>query len=274
MDNTATFYPYPFGIFKLKIISTSDCHIHSTYSDGTGSISEIAKTAVERGLHSITITDHMPLPFKACYAMDRDRINAYRDEIESVRNDYAGALEIKMGLEIEYVPELEPWIYSLIAAGWDHLIASVHCLYVDNRVYGINGTLDSFNYTLSSLFNGDMAALCRCYYQTIEKAVNRGWFDILGHLDVVKKFNKNRILFDESDPWYRELILQNLEAIKTHNMMMEINMSGYNHPVGESYPSRWIIREALETNIPLVMSSDAHKADSVGQHFHMVSDLI
>jgi histidinol-phosphatase (PHP family) len=257
----------------VTIEFASDIHIHSIYSDGSGSVSDIAKCAVEKGLTSITFTDHMPLPFKANYAMDMDKIAAYRDEIKSLRKDYAGRLQIKMGLEIEYVPELESWIEAIVAMVWDHLIVSVHCLYIDNRIYVVNGNRESFDDSLHGFFQGDMEAFCRRYYQTVQRAVKRGWFDIVGHLDVIKKFNENQILFSESEPWYRELILQTLDTMKKHNMMMEMNMSGYHHPVGEPYPSIWIIKAAREKKIPIVLGSDAHKVDAVGQHFQVARDL-
>ena len=55
---------------------------------------------------------------------------------------------------------------------------------------------------------------------------------------------------------------------------MEVNMSGFNDPVKEQHPSKWIIQEASKRNIPLVLSSDSHKSKSIGQNFNIIDGLL
>jgi histidinol phosphatase-like PHP family hydrolase len=52
----------------LLIDKTSDYHMHSVYSDGDASIDAMARSASDKGLTQVTITDHMPLPFDTRYA--------------------------------------------------------------------------------------------------------------------------------------------------------------------------------------------------------------
>lgn len=245
----------------------SDFHMHSTYSDGTGTIEDLARSAIEKGLTTIAITDHMPLPFKTRYAMDMDRLQDYRNEICKVQQQLGPKLTILAGLEIEFIPEIADWIKDIAAMDWDILITSVHSLIVDNSHCMINGNEKEFNKTLNNAFKGDIQSLCRRYYQTIQQAAATNLFDIAGHLDVIKKHNGTNRYFDETSDWYQLLVEDTLDALKHHHLKMEINMGGLNHPANATYPTPWIIASAIKQGIPIVLGSDSHQPETLGQYF-------
>ncbi|WP_022667110.1 histidinol-phosphatase [Desulfospira joergensenii] len=247
----------------------SDLHTHSLFSDGRASIDTMAGTAAEKGLKVIAVTDHMPLPFETRYAMDMDKIELYRNQIHQARQKYKDRIKVLAGLEMEFSPELSGWIEPMVNLGWDHLIASVHGLFVDGKPHLINGNRQEFDKALFTVFNGDIQSLCRHYFTTLQQAFETGWFDAAGHLDVVKKHNEG--FFRESDPWYRKLVLETLETLKKMNMKMEINTSGLIQFPKEQYPSLWIIRRAVQMGIPLVFGSDSHRPDTLGQSFHALA---
>ena len=251
-----------------------DGHMHTTFSDGSASVDEMALAAIEKGLTRIYITDHMPLPFVTRYAMAAERLDEYRTAVQNARHAYAGSLDIRTGIEIEYIPDLKPWIQSISDMGWDRQIASIHRLKAGPDVYHmVNGTREEFERLLNS-FGRDIHALCRAYWAAIREACETGWFDIAGHLDVIKKHNRNRQYFDESAPDYRALVTDTLAAIKQADMKMEINTSGFNHPAADQYPSPWIVEQAVRMRIPLVLSSDSHSPRTLGQHFGQVRGLL
>mgnify|MGYP002632410827 CR=1 FL=1 len=250
-----------------------DLHMHSNYSDGTGTIEDMAKSAIAKGLTTICITDHMPLPFYPWYSVDMDKIQVYRDEIGRVQKIYRNKLTLLTGLEIEYLPEISDWIKPIIDLGWDYLIASVHGLFIDNTQYLINENEEEFNKTLNIVFNGDIKAFCRQYYHLVQQAVSTDWCDSVGHLDVIKKYNYSNQYFDEQSPWYRKLIEETLDVIKAHQLKMEINTAGFIQPIGQAYPSPWIIKDAIKRGIPIVMGSDSHAPETLGQYFDLAKVL-
>ena len=257
----------------MNIDTTHDHHMHSVFSDGSSSIEALADSAVKKGLSRITITDHMPLPFDTRYAMAENRIAAYRASVVTAQEKYSGRLDIDMGIEMEYVPEYQSWMDSILEKGWEVSIISIHRLMVNGIYRMVNGTVEEFDLLLQG-FNMDIQALYRAYYKTAQAAFETGRFDIAGHLDVFKKHNVNQIYFDESDPVYRDLVLETLDTMRKQDMKMEINMGGFNHPVGEQYPSLWIIREAVNRRIPIVLSSDSHCPDTLGQHFDRAAEMV
>ena len=253
----------------MQIDKTSDYHMHTLYSDGNGLVDAMARSAIDKGLTQITITDHMPLPFDTRYAMSRAQVDAYQRDIRQARTAYDGRLHITTGLEFEYIPRYREWIHDIWKMGWDHAIISVHWLLDDDIAGLVNGTRGEFEALLQAA-DGDIKTLCRIYYGAIQMACRTGWFDIAGHLDVIKKHNAGAVFFDESDGWYRDLVMATLGVIKTQGMTMEINTAGITHPVGAPYPSPWIVHEAAGMGIPLVLSSDSHGPETLGQYFNAI----
>lgn len=257
----------------MQIGMSGDFHMHTRFSDGSGTVDDMARAALKRGLTEIAITDHMPLPFINRYAIDAGQLMRYRQEIEEVRQKYSGRLRVNLGLEIEYIAEFRPWIESLVRQGWDYLLVSIHHLPGRERLHLVNGTAGEFAPLLED-FDQDGRALCHRYYGTLQEAISTGWFDTVGHLDVLKKHNRDFTFFDETSFWYRSLVSETLEIISRQGVKIEINTAGLGHPPREQYPGSIILREAAAKNIEFVLSSDSHSADTLGQYFDKFSALM
>jgi len=94
-----------------------------------------------------------------------------------------------------------------------------------------------------------------------------GYFDIVGHLDLIKVFN----FLPRKD---LRLIAQNaLRAIKKADIVVEINMAGYRKPVAEPYPSPLLLYEIRQLDIPITFGSDAHKPEQVSLYAPQVVAL-
>jgi histidinol-phosphatase (PHP family) len=252
----------------------ADHHIHTRYSDGSAGVREVIESALRKGFRRIAITDHMPLPFKTRYAVSMDAIDAYREEIRRVREDYAHAIEVWMGLEMEFLPGFEPWTEKIAAAGWEHAIGSVHNIVINGRIGMVNGTHAEFERLLKGAFDGDIPALCTHYYRHIGRIAASGMFDIVGHLDVLKKHNRDGAYFDETASWYHALVLEALDAVAAASMGVEINLSGYDHPAAAPYPSPWIVAECCRRGIPILLSSDAHRPENIGRNFERMGEIL
>ncbi|WP_373501753.1 histidinol-phosphatase [Desulfococcus sp.] len=259
---------------EAVIDPASDLHLHTRYSDGNAGVREMIEAAVARGFRRIAITDHMPLPFESRYAMAVEEIDRYREEIRRVRGEYAGVIEVRLGLEMEYLPGFEVWTEKIAAAGWEHAIGSVHGIIADGRRGMVNGTRTEFERLLSALFNGDIRALCTHYYKHLQRVVDSGLVSTVGHLDVLKKHNRDGIFFDETAAWYCDLVMETLNHVKASSMTVEINMSGCDHPTAAPYPSPWLVAECIRRDIPLVLSSDAHRPENIGRNFERLPDML
>ena len=66
--------------------------------------------------------------------------------------------------------------------------------------------------------------------------------------------------FQEDDKWYYDMVLETLDLIKEHDLIVEINTRGiYKQRYNGFYPSEWLFKRMRELNVPVVISSDAHQ---------------
>ena len=73
-------------------------HTHTTFCDGKHTPEEMIQAALEQGLDSLGFSGHSPLAGE-CWVMEAEDVPRYRREILDLREQYAGKLEIFLGLE-------------------------------------------------------------------------------------------------------------------------------------------------------------------------------
>lgn len=101
-----------------------DLHMHTTATDGTASISEMAEAARERGLKYIAITDHSKRVSMA-RGLDADRLRAHWNEIDKVRGQTSG-IEILRGIECDILEDATLDLDDDVLAEADWVIAVLH----------------------------------------------------------------------------------------------------------------------------------------------------
>ncbi|KUO52502.1 MAG: hypothetical protein APF76_05565 [Desulfitibacter sp. BRH_c19] len=232
---------------------TVDYHIHAVgHGDRKHTKNEIKpfiEKAVELGLMEIGFADH-----------DWHLSDIDMDNYKELRREYSN-IKIRVGLEFEYFPDQVEKIRQVIHSNnFDYTIGSVHFLG--------NWNFDHLDY-IKEYENWTTENFYIKYYETLLGCIETGLFNIAGHLDLVKIFNYR---IDAQ----KALKLANpvLDEIKNQEMVMEINTAGLYKPVKEFYPSLDIIKLAVEKNIPLTISSDAHRFEDVGRNNDMIRRIL
>lgn len=113
-----------------------------------------------------------------------------------------------------------------------------------------------------------MRHLYEYYYNLVTKAAESGLFDVIGHLDLVKKFGHR--LADGLE----KIITKTLEAISKAGLAVELNTSGRNKPCRDFYPSYTLLEQCYQFDIPVTLGSDAHNPGDVGQYFPDAIDML
>ena len=108
-------------------------HEHTTWSDGTASVREMAEAALERGYEYLAITDHSPL-LAIANGLSRERVLAQLDEIEALRPEFAArGLAILSGLEVDILKDGTLDMDDAVLAQLDIVVASVHMRYKEDE---------------------------------------------------------------------------------------------------------------------------------------------
>ena len=112
------------GFIELADIK-SDLHAHTTASDGVMSLTELIQCAIDRGFHTIAVTDHSKSSAQAG-GLSVERLRAQRDEIEEARKHFGKKITILAGSEVDILADGSLDYDDEILAWLDIVVASPH----------------------------------------------------------------------------------------------------------------------------------------------------
>jgi histidinol-phosphatase (PHP family) len=234
----------------------ADYHMHTPLCcHARGEPDEYAKRALELGFREIGFSDHAPMPRDDFdnWRMNADKLDEYVAKVRKVQKDFP-QLTIRLALEVDYLPGYEDWIRDLAARQpWDYFIGSVH--YVSDS-WAIDDPQK-----VSEWKNHDAGEVWSVYLERLTKTAETGFFEIIGHADLPKKFGHPPPC--DCTPLYKKF----LDAAKKHNCAIELNTAGLRKDCREIYPSREILQLAFQTGVPITFGSDAHAPEEVGMNF-------
>ena len=237
-------------------------HTHSTCCDGKDSLAMMAAAAYAAGVRYFGASGHSRTPVVS----DEDFVmpagpEAYRSAVLALREQYAGRMDVLLGLEWDRLSDLGPLEY-------DYWIGSVHYqLYQDGHYYPSDKALEDPDYI------GDpFSAVERYFEQVAEVAAMKP--TILGHIDLISRLNEGNRLFDEGGQRYRRAALAALHAADPKETLLEINTGGVargyrKHP----YPARFLLEEWRAMGGQIILTSDAHRAEHVIYGYREAAEL-
>ncbi len=243
-----------------------DYHMHSYLcGHGEGVPAEYAARAVALGLDEIGVSEHIPMYWRPEGGRDPTLAMADRDLptyfalVEDARRAAPG-LPIRLGLEADYIPGHEAALRAFLATWpWDYVYGSVHWL----GDWGLDDPREVEEYT-----RRDVDAVYEAYFALVEAAAASGLFDILAHLDLVKKFGYRSTR--DLRPRYARLA----RTLAETGVCVEINTAGLLKPVGEIYPHPDLLRALHAAGVPVTLGSDAHRPALVGHAFDAALRLL
>jgi histidinol-phosphatase (PHP family) len=234
-----------------------DLHNHTTRCNhAEGTIDDYIKRAIELGIDIYGFSEHAPMDFDLEYRLLFNHMDEYVSDVLSAKERYKDKIKILLGYEVDY---LKGYMDSrVINADVDYLIGSVHFL---NR-WGFDNPAFIGEYK-----NRDIDDIWQEYFDSIEAMAKTGYFNIVGHLDLIKVFN----YIPKKD--IRLIAYNALKAIKKSKMAIELNSAGLRKPAKEIYPSKKLLQIAYELDIPITFSSDAHKIEDIGFGYKEVTEV-
>ncbi len=233
-----------------------DTHTHTQFSsDAETPMAVMAEAALRAGLSGIAFTDHiewMAGDSATGYLIPA----AYFAALRETRERYRGRLRVLAGAEVGSSHRFPQEARAMLSAWpWDFVLGSLH--WVDNiRTWE------------PEAFREGLAAAYRQYFTELVELAAHGEFDVLAHFDLVRRnswYLQRRILPPDH---YADLIRAALKHVVERGKGLEINTSGWAAGLDEPLPGLTILRWYRELGGEiLVIGSDAHTPDRVGQHF-------
>ncbi|MBT3286560.1 MAG: histidinol-phosphatase HisJ family protein [Victivallales bacterium] len=238
-------------------------HNHSTWSDGTRSVAEMVTAAAASGLTEFGISDHYVLiPHQpnngSEWSMPLARLDEYAAEVQATTRD---GITVRLGIEADFFPETWQELPGRFAGiAFDYVIGSVH--YAD--AFPIDCSLSYW----TPLSQDEVDEVYRVYWIRIRQLAECGMFDLVGHLDLPKKFGYYPVA--DLSPERNAA----LDAIAAADLALELNTAGWDKPCAECYPSPALLREVRRREVPVLISADAHTPANVAAHYRRAAELL
>ena len=244
----------------------SDFHVHTFYCDGKDSPEDIVKEAIRLGMKRLGFSGHSYTAFDTEYCMSLDGTQSYMAEINGLKKEYSGQIEILCGIERDYYSDVE-------TEGFDYVIGSVHYVDVDGEFLPIDDSPEAFT-NLIHRCNDDPYDMAERYYALVADVVNKTNADIIGHFDLITKFNEGGKFFDEDNPRYVSACNDALDALLKTGKPFEINTGAISRGWRKTpYPSERILSYIASHNGSVILSSDSHDKATLMYKFAECEEL-
>ena len=221
----------------------------------------MTKSAIARGLSSVTFTDHCDLIYSDKANVPDPRCHEFwsgcRNAYSRVKEAYGSEIDLRIGMELGEInqdPETAAKCYA--TEGLDLVLGSVHA---------VRGHMDF--YLLDYQDQEEAIALVSQYLDESIEMARLGFFDVMAHLGYTIRYMAPHGINVDFRPF--ESKLRTLFAILIgEGRGLELNTSGLRQGVGTTFPTEYIMRLYRDCGGEIVtLGSDAHIPDHIGAHF-------
>ena len=220
-------------------------HVHTKRCrHAIGDDEEYIKKAIAEGIKVLGFSDHAPFiyptGYESYYKMTPAESGEYFSSLNTLREKYKNEIEIHIGYEAEYYPEL--WNETL--SFWEktnkpeYLILGQHFIteeYAKKPVHAATGT--------------DREDMLRLYVDKVIAGINTDKFTYVAHPDVISFFGDVKL--------YEKEMERLIAATTKKNVPIEINMLGLAEK--RNYPNETFWEIASEYNPGVILGFDAHE---------------
>jgi histidinol-phosphatase (PHP family) len=247
-----------------------DYHVHSIFSDDSEEQMEtVVKKAIRLELNEICFTDHVDYGVKAEYD-DNDEIKAQRKdqnvnypqyvaEIERLQKKYQEKIKIKLGLEFG----IQTHTISQFQKLYDRLpldFVILSCHQVEDKEF--------WNYDFQKGRTQD--EYNERYYQEIFACIQEYKdYSVLGHLDMIQRYNETRHPFEKSQSIIEKILAQIIQDEKG----LEVNTSSFRYDIPDLMPERRILTQYHDMGGKIItIGSDAHEVTSLANRIPYIKE--
>ena len=243
-----------------------DFHTHSTLDDGKSTLAEMASVARALGLTRLGLSGHSWCPMEEDFCIPREGVPGYLEEARALREQYAGELEIFVGMELDY--------YGQRPEGLDYGIGSVHGLLLNEQFYPVDESPEKSRQAVEEQFSGDWYRYTDAYYDLVADLPQKTGCDWIGHFDLVTKFNQSLRVFDEESPRYLRRPLEVLDHLARTGVALELNTGAISRGYRtEPYPALPLLRHWQAAGGEIILNSDAHHVSHLCYGFARAEEL-
>jgi len=227
------------------------------------------QAAIKKRCSSIGFSEHSYVPFDPKFSMTIETTHEYIKEVTELKGKYKGEIDVFLGIEQDYYTH-SCWLPD----GLDYVIGTVHHVEANGHIT-VDAASEAIVMAVEQHFGGDYYALAEAYFATIADVVEITKADIIGHFDLVAKYNIDGALFDEEHPRYTKAALGAMDKILASCKIFEVNTGAmFRMQKKLPYPSVRLLKELCKRGGEVVLSSDSHSMESLCFKFDEMTELL
>ncbi|MCF0261024.1 MAG: histidinol-phosphatase HisJ family protein [Erysipelotrichaceae bacterium] len=232
-------------------------HTHSIYDDGTDTIDEMVQTAIEKGFTKLGFSGHgFNRPIDDC-SMTRENTQKYLADLQAAKEKYKGQIEIYTGIEQDSLSRLNRDDY-------EYVLGSVHFVQKDGKHYPVDYSREVFEKILKDVFNGDMKAFLQAYMDEVGRMLDYEEIDVVGHIDLISKYNEDQEFFSFDDPWYVQRMKELIDLGIEKGLIFEMNTGAISRGYRKSaYPHQILLEHMGANKAKVCINTDCHARASL-----------
>jgi len=229
-----------------------DYHIHTSFSrDSDVTMEAMCRAAMEADIPEIGFSDHFDMVPEDPYS-GHFKADAWWHAFERCQNTFRGSLTLRAGVEVGEPHRFPLQVERLLDTyPWDYCIGSLHWA-DERRIFD------------PAFFERPAAEAYGAYFEELMRMVRDGTFDILGHMDIAKRYGYDA--YGSYDPAaYEPQIRRVLKEAACRDLAIEVNTATLRRSVQQPTPDRKVLRWfQQEGGRWVTLGSDAHAPEDVG----------
>ena len=209
---------------------------------------EYISVAIKNGIKFLGFSDHIPVRyidgFNSRYRVPVNLADDYISTIKNLREKYKNEIEISIGFEMEYYPQMfEQMLNDAINWGAEYLILGEH--FCSPEYDTINKNTVRYEVTPSTEEKD-----VKTYFETLTQGIKTGKFTYVCHPDICNFIGDDEIYDKHARPF--------IKSCKKYNIPLEINFLGIR--TNRAYPTNKFWKIVGEEGAPVTFGLDSHSA--------------
>ena len=253
----------------------ADYHVHTEFSDdSTYPMAKVVEDAIAMKMDEICFTDHVdygikddwdsgkPIVYRGNELIANVNYPVYVAKIRELQSLYEQQINIKMGLEFGIQTHTIPQYEALFQKyPFDFIILSIH--EVEDKEF----------WTQDFQRGKNQEEYNRRYYEEMLNVVKSYQnYSVLGHMDLITRYDKNGIYpFEKIEPIISEI----LRTIIENGKGIELNTSYHRYGLKDTTPSVNILKRYRELGGDIItIGSDSHSPGQLGAYIEDARQLL
>jgi histidinol-phosphatase (PHP family) len=241
------------------MIYKQNLHTHSIYDDGNDEMEAMLLEAIKQGYTHFGFSGHGYNHPADPWSMSEKKEEAYFRDIKTLKEKYANQIKLYAGMEQDSIGK----VYSK-EMGLDYIIGSVHFVTKNGVDYPIDYSKQMWQVILQDVYQNDFLAFAKDYYQAVAKLAQYQEVDIIGHIDLIAKYNEDACCFDFENPAYLKEAYIAIDTLIAAGKIFEINTGAMARGSRkEPYPHESLLAYIQKQGGKILINADCHNKDKL-----------